>query len=904
MDWNAERSRIESEDRRAQWSMWGPYVSDRQWGTVREDYSADGDAWSYFPFDQARSRAYRWGEDGIFGISDRHQRLCFAPAFWNGNDPILKERFFGLTGNQGNHGEDVKEYWAYLDNVPSHAYMKALYKYPQAAFPYEDLRATAARRSKREPEYELVDTGIFDNDAYFDIEVEYAKHGPCDLAIRITATNRGTFAAPLHLVPQLWFRNEWSWAPNGEHGTIAIDPHVPDAFLAQHPGLGTYRLSAEAGYAALFTENESNFATLFGGVNPQPYVKDGIDRAIVRGETGATNPANTGSKLGLHVLWNLLPGESKTLRLRLADVEAEFRPIDSAFDNVFRDRQWEADRFYRALNPFPANDEHHRIQRTAFAGMLWSKQYYFYVVRDWLRGDPLQPPPPPQRLNGRNRAWKHLYNDDVISMPDTWEYPWYASWDLAFHAVTLAVIDPGFAKRQLIALTREWYMHPDGAIPAYEWAFGDVNPPVHAWAAYRIFQIEHKMYGTADYLFLERVFQKLLMNFTWWVNREDPEGENVFMGGFLGLDNIGIFDRSANLPTGGHILESDATSWMCVYALDMMAIALELAQHLPSYEDIASKFFEHFLYIATAMNSHGESELGLWDDRDGFYYDKLVLPDGSPHPMRVRSIVGLLPMLAVETLQPAVLDRLPDFKRRVEWFIANRPELSRNVASMATDGMESRRLLAVLDGDRLKGLLKFMLDETEFLSDYGVRSVSKYHKDHPLSVELNGQEFRVDYEPGESTSGLFGGNSNWRGPVWFPLNFLLIEALQNFHFFYGDDYRVEFPTNSGKMLTLWEVATALSHRLIALFCADATGRRPFNGAVEKFRTDPHFNSLLLFNEYFHADTGAGLGASHQTGWTGLVAKLIQQISEYESAGKSPLEWSYDAAPGSEPVASV
>jgi hypothetical protein len=904
MDWNAERSRIESEDLRAKWSMWGPYVSDRQWGTVREDYSADGDAWSYFPFDHARSRAYRWGEDGIFGISDRGQRLCFAPAFWNGNDPFLKERFFGLNGHEGNHGEDVKECYYFIDNVPSHAYMKALYKYPQSAFPYDDLRATAARRGKLEPEYELVDTGVFDHDAYFDIEVEYAKHGPCDLAIRITATNRAAVPAPLHLIPQLWFRNEWSWAADGQHGTIGIDPHVPDAFLAHHPGLGTYRLLAETGYTALFTENESNFAALFGGQNAQPYVKDGIDRAIVRGETGATNRANTGSKLGLHVIWNLLPGESKTLRLRLADVDAEFRAIGPAFGDVFRDRQWEADRFYSALNPFPANDEHHRIQRTAFAGMLWSKQYYFYVVRDWLRGDPLQPPPPQERKTGRNHAWKHLYNDEVISMPDTWEYPWYASWDLAFHAVTFAVIDPGFAKRQLIALTREWYMHPSGAIPAYEWAFSDVNPPVQAWAAYRIFQIEHKMYGVADYLFLERVFQKLLMNFTWWVNREDPLGENVFMGGFLGLDNIGIFDRSAQLPTGGHILESDATSWMCVYALDMMAIALELAQHLPSYEDIASKFFEHFLYIATAMNSDGEEELGLWDDRDGFYYDKLVLPDGSTHPMRVRSLVGLLPMLAVETLQPAVLDRLPNFKRRVEWFIANRPELSRNVASMASGGMESRRLLAVLDADRLKTLLKFMLDETEFLSDYGVRSVSKFHKDHPLVVKLNNQEFRVDYEPGESTSGLFGGNSNWRGPIWFPLNFLFIEALQNFHFFYGDEYRVEFPTGSGKMLTLWEVATELSHRLIDIFCADATGRRPFNGAVEKFRTDPHFNSLLLFNEYFHAETGAGLGASHQTGWTGLVAKLIQQISEYESAGKSPLEWAYDAVPEAEPVARV
>ena len=904
MDWNAERARIDTEELRLKWTQWGPYVSDRQWGTVREDYSADGDAWSYFPFEHAGARAYRWGEDGIFGICDYKQQLCFAPVFWNGNDPILKERFYGLNGHEGNHGEDVKECYYHIDNVPSHSYMKALYKYPQAAFPYSDLRETSQRRSKLDPEYELVDTGIFNENAYFDIVVEYAKHGPCDLAIRITATNRGANTAPLHVVPQLWFRNEWSWAPGGPHGAIALDTSVPDAFLATHPSLGTYRLLAEPGYEALFTENESNMQRLYGAQNAQPYVKDAFDRAIVHGERGATNPANAGSKLGLHVVWNLLPGESKTIRLRLANTAAEFRPIDASFDNVFHDREWEADRFYAALNPFPANAEHHRIQRTAYAGMLWSKQYYLYVVRDWLRGDPLQPPPPDERLMGRNHEWKHLYNDDVISMPDTWEYPWYASWDLAFHAVNLSVIDPGFAKKQMLALTRERYMHPNGAIPAYEWAFSDVNPPVQAWAAYRIFQIEHKMYGFADYLFLERIFQKLLMNFTWWVNREDPAGENVFMGGFLGLDNIGIFDRSATLPTGGHILESDATSWMGVYALDMMAIALELAQHLPSYEDIATKFFEHFLYISTAMNSHESNDLGLWDDKDGFYYDKLVLPDGKSYAMRVRSVVGLLPLLAVETLSPAVLDKLPNFKRRLEWFIANRPELSRNVASMGSGGLESRRLLAMIDGDRLRRMLHFMLDESEFLSDYGVRAVSKYHKDHPLVVQLNGREFRVDYEPGESTTGLFGGNSNWRGPVWFPLNFLLIEALQNFHFFYGDDFTVEFPTGSGKLLTLWDVATELSHRLIDLFCADESGRRPFNGAVEKFHTDPNFNSLLLFNEYFHADTGAGLGASHQTGWTGLVAKLIQQISEYESAGKSPLEWSYDAKPTVEAAATA
>jgi hypothetical protein len=592
-------------------------------------------------------------------------------------------------------------------------------------------------------------------------------------------------------------------------------------------------------------------------------------------------------------------GEARSVRLRLTDLPPLGNPTGPEFEAIRRERLYEADAFYAALNPFPASNEEHRVQRTAFAGMLWSKQFYFYVVRDWLRGDPLQPPPPAVRAAGRNHDWPHLFNEDVLSMPDTWEYPWYAAWDLAFHTVVLSLVDPGFAKRQLITLTREWYMNPNGQIPAYEWAFGDVNPPVQAWAAYRIFQIEHKMYGVADYLFLERVFQKLLLNFTWWVNREDPLGANVFTGGFLGLDNIGIFDRSAELPTGGRIVQSDATSWMAVYALDMMAIALELAQHNPSYEDIASKFFEHFLYIATAINEDDEGE-GLWDEPDGFYYDRLVLPDGRHFPMRVRSLVGLLPLLAVETLQPQLLDRLPNFKRRMQWFIDNRPELSKNVASLKADGMQERRLLALLDGERLGRLLHVMLDEAEFLSPHGIRSLSKYHLAHPLAVQFRGMEFRVDYDPAESRSALFGGNSNWRGPVWFPLNFLLIEALQNFHFFYGDEYRVEFPTGSGKLATLWDVATDLSNRLIALFLPDAGGTRPFNGGLSLER-NPHFRDHLLFHEYFHGDTGAGLGAAHQTGWTGLVAKLIQQTSEYENAGKSPLEWQYDAMPSAQPV---
>jgi hypothetical protein len=900
MDWNPERARIEAEARRTEhWTHWGPYLSDRQWGTVREDYSATGEAWTYFPFEHARSRAYRWGEDGIFGISDDHQVLCFAPAFWNGNDPILKERFFGLTGPQGNHGEDVKELYYHLDNVPSHAYMRALYKYPQRAFPYADLVETSARRTRLDPEYELVDTGIFADDAYFDIEVAYAKRTPSDISVAITATNRGKAPAPLHVVPQLWFRNTWSWTYDSPRPSIVAAGDVAGAFIASAPGQPIYELYAEGPALAYFVENETNFETLFGVASPQPYVKDGIDRAIVRGERGAVNPAGTGSKLALDYAFTLEPGEARTVRLRLcaaASTGLAHPELGATFDALYTQRRFETDRFYAALNPFPANEELHRVQTTALAGMLWSKQFYGYVVRDWLRGDPAMPAPPPERLTGRNHEWMHLYNDDIIAMPDTWEYPWYAAWDLSFHTVVLSLVDPAFAKRQLITLTREWYMHPNGQIPAYEWAFSDVNPPVQAWAAYRIFQIEHKMYGIADYLFLERVFQKLLLNFTWWVNREDPNSENVFMGGFLGLDNIGIFDRSATLPTGGHIVQCDATSWMAVFALDMMAIALELAQHNPSYEDIASKFFEHFLYIAAAINNAEPNTVGLWNEDAGFYFDQLVLPDGRRFPMRVRSMVGLLPLLAVETLQPQLLERVPNFKRRVEWFMRNRPELAGNVASLSAEGMESRRLLALLDADRLKRVLQAMLDEAEFLSGGGIRSLSKYHQAHPLAVNIDGAEFRVDYAPAESTSGTFGGNSNWRGPVWFPLNFLLIEALQNFHFFYGDDYRIEFPTGSGTQATLWEIAADLSHRLIGLFLPDPSGRRPFNGGVEKFQTDPQFRDLLLFYEYFHGDNGAGLGSAHQTGWTALVAKLIQQVSEYENSGKSPLDWSYEASP--------
>jgi len=895
MEWNPERARILAEDRGVEpWALWGPYLSDRQWGTVREDYSRDGNAWDYFPFEQARSRAYRWGEDGILGISDRHQRLCFAPAFWNGADPILKERFFGLGGHQGNHGEDVKEQYYHLDNVPSHAYMKALYKYPQRIFPYRHLIDVNASRTRLDPEYELLDTGIFEDDAYFDVVVEYAKRTPTDILIRITALNRGPNTAPLHLVPQIWFRNEWSWTADVERPSLGAG-HEPSAILARHLGLGAYRLYYDGAAELLFTDNDTNAEAVFNSPNTQPYVKDGIDRAIVRGERSAVNPALQGTKAGIHYTLSIPPGGSQTIKLRLS-AEPLSAPFGETFEATFGERIAEADHFYAALNPFPTSDEERAIQRTAFAGMLWSKQFYFYVVRDWLRGDPLQPPPPVERLHGRNSEWVHLYNDDVLSMPDTWEYPWYAAWDLAFHAVVFALIDPTFAKRQLIALTREWYMHPNGQLPAYEWAFSDVNPPVHAWAAYRVFQIEHKMYGVADYIFLERVFQKLLMNFTWWVNREDPAGNNVFQGGFLGLDNIGPFDRGAQLPFGAHLNQSDATSWMAVYSLDMMAIALELAQHDVAYEDIASKFFEHFLYIAHAMNEMTGSETGLWDEQDGFFYDQIVLEDGSAFPVRLRSIVGLLPLLAIETISPQLIERVPDFKRRMEWFIANRPELRESVACMETERVEGRRLLAILDAENLRRLLRVMLDENEFLSPYGIRSLSKYYEQHPYVAEIGQFSLRVDYDPAESRIALFGGNSNWRGPIWFPINFLIIEALQNFHFYHGDDFRVEFPTGSGHMATLWEVASNLSQRLVSIFTRGANGRRPFNGSAAKLQTDARFRDLFLFYEYFHGDNGAGIGASHQTGWTALVAKLIQQLGEYEGAGKSPLDWTFEAAP--------
>jgi hypothetical protein len=873
-----EHARMHEHAIRQEWRHWGPYVSDRQWGTVREDYSATGEAWEYFPFDASGKRVYRWGEDGIFGISDLHQHLCFGIALWNGNDDRIKERLFGVSGTQGNHGEDVKEYYYYLDNLPSHAYMRALYKYPQAAFPYQQLVEENRRRTRLDPEYELIDTGIFNENAYFDIQIEYAKATPHDILIRISATNRGPQPHALHLLPTLWFRNEWTWREGIERPTLHQRNHVNGvhAAFAHHPR-GDYHFYARDAAALLFTENETNFEALYGVPNPTPHVKDGIERYLVHGDARAINEQMHGTKMSAHYPLVLDPGECRSIELRLSD-EMHDNPFDRAFEETFTTRIDEANRFYEEINPFHADTEARRVQRQAFAGLLWSKQFYHYNLPRWLTGDPLQPPPPPERLQGRNHDWPHFDSAEVMSMPDKWEYPWFAAWDLAFQAVAFALVDPALAKSQLVLLAREWFMHPNGQLPAYEWAFGDVNPPVHAWAALRIYQIEQKEHGRGDLAFLERIFQKLLLNFTWWVNRKDAQGKNVFQGGFLGLDNVGIFDRSKPLPTGGFLNQSDGTSWMGVYTLNMLAIAIELAIHNPVYEDIATKFFEHFLYIADAMNRIGGS--GLWDEDDGFYYDMLMREDGSSFAMRIHSIVGLIPLFAVEIIEPEELDALPEFKRRVEWFIKHRPGLAQNVASMGESGVGERRLLSIVNRDRLLRILQKVLDESEFLSPHGIRALSRYHKEHPFELRLDGAVYGVDYEPAESTGGLFGGNSNWRGPVWYPLNFLLVEALQRFHYYYGSTLKVEAPTGSGNMLDLWEVSAMLSNRLIGIFLPDENGRRPVFGGVEKFNTDPYWRDNLLFYEYFHGDNGAGLGASHQTGWTALVAKLIEQRSEY------------------------
>jgi hypothetical protein len=876
-----EELRLEaSREHKAHWKRWGPYLSERAWGTVREDYSPHGTAWEYFPHDHARLRAYRWNEDGIAGICDRHQYICFALAMWNGRDPILKERLFGLTGNEGNHGEDVKEYYFYLDSTPTHSYMRFLYKYPQAEFPYARLVEENRKRSRKDLEFELVDTGVFNEDRYFDVFVEYAKATAEDILIRIEVINRGPESAPLHLLPTLWFHNTWSWGfgerrPRMHRGNDIEESPVIEM---EHSYYGHRNLLCEGKPQLLFTENETNFQRLCGSENSSPYTKDGINDYVVGGVKSTVNPELIGSKAAACYPLTLGPGATAIIRLRFTPDLASASAFGADFENIVGQRKKEADEFFSQLAPAGLSEDARRVQRQAFAGMLWGKQFYHYEVSRWLKGDPAGPEPPVERVKGRNHDWTHLYNGDVISMPDKWEYPWYAAWDLAFHCIPLAIMDCDYAKEQLVLLLREWYMHPNGQIPAYEWAFGDVNPPVHAWAAWRVYKIEKKRRGTADFKFLERVFHKLLLNFTWWVNRKDAEGRNVFQGGFLGLDNIGVFDRSAPLPTGGHIEQSDATSWMGMYCLNMLAIALELARKDSAYEDVASKFFEHFVYICNAMNNLGGKDIELWDEQDGFYYDVLHQDNGQRFPIRVRSMVGLIPLFAIETLEADIVDKLPGFKRRMQWFIENRPDLSDNIETQ-TKPQGISRCLSLVNRHRLSLVLRYLLDESEFLSPHGIRALSRYHQDHPYTLHINHTDYRVDYEPAESSTGLFGGNSNWRGPIWFPLNFLLIESLQKFHHYLGDEYKVEFPTGSGRRLNLWQVATQISRRLTRIFLRGADGRRPVYGGTEKFQTDPHWKDLILFNEYFHGDNGAGIGASHQTGWTGLVAKLIQQSGE-------------------------
>jgi hypothetical protein len=876
-----ERRLEETRHKRAHWQRWGPYLSERAWGTVREDYSPYGNAWEYLPHDHARSRAYRWNEDGIAGISDRHQYICFAIALWNGRDPILKERLFGLTGNEGNHGEDVKECYFYLDSTPTHSYMKYLYKYPQAAFPYSHLVEENRRRDRHNPEFELLDTGVFEDNRYFDVLVEYAKDDCEDILIRISVTNHGADRADLHLLPTIWFRNTWSWG--NDVARPALRKAGNQEIELEHPNLERRQLAYEDCAELLFTDNETNFERLFHASNTTQYVKDGINDYIVHGTVDAVNPKHEGTKAAAHYKLSLAPGESQFVRLRFRPLSASGKPFGIQFEKTFATRIREVDEFYATVIPSHLSSDARNVMRQAFGGMLWSKQFYHYVVRDWLSGDPTNPAPPSERLNGRNRDWSHLYNADVISMPDKWEYPWYAAWDLAFHCVSLALVDSEFAKQQLVLMTREWYMHPNGQLPAYEWAFGDVNPPVHAWAALRVYKIEKKRRGKGDRDFLQRVFHKLLLNFTWWVNRKDSEGRNVFQGGFLGLDNIGVFDRSAPLPTGRHIEQADGTGWMAMYCLNLLAIAMELAREDPTYEDVASKFWEHFLYIATAISHLGNDGAGMWNEEDGFFYDVLHMPDGAHIPMKVRSMVGLIPLFAVETLEPSVCDKLPGFKRRLEWFLEHREDLTQNVACMHTPGEGERRLLSIVTREQLRRVLKVMLDEREFLSPYGIRAVSRIHLEQPYVLSANGMEYRVDYEPAESSIGLFGGNSNWRGPIWFPVDYLLIESLQKFHHYLGDDFQVECPTGSGRMMTLWEVAAELSRRMSRIFLKREDGTRPVHGANQVYRDNPGWQDLVLFYEYFHGDTGEGVGASHQTGWTGLVAKLLQQSGEEDQA---------------------
>jgi hypothetical protein len=895
---NVEQRRLEENKSPDEpWHFWGPYLAERAWGTVREDYSANGDAWNYFSHDHARSRAYRWNEDGIGGISDYKGRLCFAFGFWNERDPFLKERIFGVSGPEGNHGEDVKELYWYIDSTPSHSFMRMIYRYPQSRFPYEELVAQSGARSRMDGEFEIWNTNAFAENRYFDIEVDYAKADAHDILIRVSAKNCGPEPAPLHLLPTIWFRNTWSWdraQPKPTLRKTADDGHVA-VITASHPALGDYDLFCDSVDDLFFAENESNSERLWGVPNSTPFVKDSINDRVVGGKIDMVNSAGFGTKAAAHYKFNIPANETISIRLRLTrSVDPPLPTASPArtsgaaskkkgdepftdFEEIFRKRRAEADEFYGELAPSSLTEEQRAVQRQAFAGLLWNKQFYHYIVEQWLDGDPDQPPPPDERLDGRNAGWRHLYNERVMSMPDKWEFPWYASWDLAFHCLPLALVDVQFAKAQLDLIVREWYQHPNGKIPAYEWNFDDVNPPVLAWAAWRVYQIERKQTGKGDRAFLETIFHKMLIAFTWWVNSKDSEGKNIFQGGFLGLDNIGVFDRNAVFHDGTHLEQSDGTSWMGMFSLNLMRIAIELASENHVYENIATKFFEHFLSIAAAMNKLCGKGVGLWDEQDEFYYDVLHTPGGRNLPLRVRSLVGLMPLLAVETIQWQLIEALPGFKSRLEWYLQYRPDLASLVSRWQEPGMKELRLVALTRGHRMKCLLRRMLDPEEFLSDYGVRSLSKFHQAHPYSITVRGEEKIVTYEPAESQTAIFGGNSNWRGPVWFPINYLLIESLQQFHHYYGDDFKVECPTGSGQFMHLKEVANELSNRLIKIWLRDEKGERAFARASQPALNG---NGHYLFHEYFHGDIGAGLGASHQTGWTGLVAKLIQQQGEF------------------------
>ena len=883
-----EKRLQEAKEGTAPWRLFGPYLSERQWGTVREDYSENGDAWNYLPHDHARSRAYRWGEEGIAGISDNRQQLCFALSLWNGKDSILKERLFGLTGHEGNHGEDVKEYYFYLDNLPSHAYMKYLYKYPQSAYPYEALVAENRRRSRLDPEYELLDTGIFDKDRYFDVFVHYAKASAEDMLIEIEVVNRGPELAELHLLPTLWFRNMWSW--DGEEAKPKLSLEANQVVHAHHPSLGDYWLYCESPEKFLFTENETNCERIFGTKNTSPYVKDGIDTYVVHGKPEAINPKNVGTKVAASYVLKIAPGETATVRLRLCNTGTLKDPFGREFTTTFQTRLAEADAFYQRVCPFPLSDDMRNVQRQAFAGLLWNKQLYHYNVETWLKGDPGEPEPPETRKKGRNAKWWNLDAYDIFSMPDKWEYPWFASWDLGFHTISLALLDPEFAKNQLLLLVREWYMHPDGQIPAYEWSFEDVNPPVHAWAALRVYQIEANRYGRKDIDFLKKIFHKLSLNFTWWVNRKDKDGRNIFDGGFLGLDNIGVFDRSKEVPMGGVLEQCDGTSWMGMYCLNLLQIALEIAQEDASYEDMAVKFFEHFIYIADAINNLGGQTDGLWDEERGFYYGVLNLPDGRRIQLDCETIIGAIPLFAVVVNDPRNSAGFSEYRERFLWLVKNRPDLVKHVVATEKWTEEGKLLIALASPEKMRRILSKILDEQVFLSPFGLRSVSRQLKDNPYTLHLGHKTYSLNYEPAEATVPLYGGNSNWRGPIWFPLNYLFIESLQKYHYYLGDSFQVECPTGSGKQMSLWDITSELSYRLMKIFLKDEQGRRPLYGNIEKFQTDPHWRDYILFHEYFNGDTGMGLGASAQTGWTGLVAKLILQHGEYVMQHKSPIPY--------------